>query len=185
MAAAGACRTRAYSPAAHLADTRASAVSAGIFEIGSFQRSGDFAAIDAGKQQRSSAFENGQWRTAEQIGEAHVDDFLTAANGEREAGIWIKLNAKTWCPAIATEPSEHALKDGGASRELSHLAPKEVRGHQVLIFSAHRRRGDFFLGRFRFFQCAARAFNRIVETVFVDFFLWGFGPLVKKIQKLF
>ena len=114
--------------AAHAIDACARFVGAGVVEIGGGEFAGGFAAIDAGEEQGSGGFENGQRGALEQIGEADVDGFFAAANGKCERRVWIEVDAKAGRAAFTVETRVDALEKGGTAGD----GGGEI-GHRVWI----------------------------------------------------
>jgi len=107
--------TQADTVPAHTIHAAARSARASVFEVRLEERRRRPASIDAGKQQRRSSFQHRKWRAAQQVREASVNHFFASANGQRQAGIRIKLDAEARRAAVAAKAREHTLKEGGAS----------------------------------------------------------------------
>src|SRR5260370_12849401 len=103
------CGSGTNAPAAHVMDASARAVRAGIFEIRRGKSGGSLASIHARKEQRSGAFEHGKRRAAQEIGEAHVNAFLAAPDGQHQTAVRVELDAKAWRAAFPSPTRKHPL----------------------------------------------------------------------------
>jgi len=110
-----------HSAAAHATDAAAGAIRTSVVQVRRGQCTWGFAAIDAGNKKRGGAFENWKRGAAQQIREADEDNVLAAADGEDEAGVGVKLDAKARGTAVAIEPGKDALEERGASGNLRTL----------------------------------------------------------------
>jgi hypothetical protein len=88
---------------------------AGVLEVRGGEAFWGFAAVDAGEEEGGCAFKNCERGAVEEIGEADVDCFFAAADGEGEAAVGVELYAETGWAAVAIEAGEHALEEGGAA----------------------------------------------------------------------
>src|SRR5258707_9743723 len=89
--------------AAHALNALASALGAGVIEIGLDERFGGSAAVDAGEKECGGAFEYGQGALTHEIGEADEDGFFAAADGEDEISIRIEFYLEARWAAFAAE----------------------------------------------------------------------------------
>jgi hypothetical protein len=121
-------RSQANASAAHPIHTAARAVRTGVLEIRLCELSRSSTPIDARQQERSRAFQHGPRRSLQEVGKAHVNHFFSPPDCQHQAGVGIKLDAEARRPAIATQPREHALKKGPASRH--HRSSAAARFHR-------------------------------------------------------
>lgn len=99
-----------HTPTPQAIDPRASAMRASVLEISGSQLRWGFTAIDTGQQERRRAFDHRPRSAAQQIRQAHQNEFFAAANGQDQAAVRIKLDAKARRPALTAEAREHPLK---------------------------------------------------------------------------
>jgi len=102
---------------AHAIDAGAGAVGAGVVEVWGGEGFWGFAAVDAGQEKGGSALENWERGSVEEVGEADMDGFFAAADGQGEAAVGVELYAEAGWAAVAIEAGEHALEEGGAARD--------------------------------------------------------------------
>lgn len=118
MAAARPGRRGTDAPAAHASDTAPCAIRTRVFEIRFDECARRFATIDTREEQGGRALKHSQRRATKQVRETDVDGFFAATDGEDEACVWIKVDAKARWTAFATEASKDALKKSGAAGNL-------------------------------------------------------------------
>lgn len=109
MASLGVCG-RPDTAVTHTVDAGARAMRAGIVEIRRGEGFWRFAAVHAGEEEGGGTFQHGERGAMEEIGEADVNGFFAAADGEREAAVRIELDAEAGWAAVAIEAGVHALE---------------------------------------------------------------------------
>jgi len=150
----------AHAASPHPVDAAARAVRPRISEIGRDERGRGFAAIHPRKQQRRRAFQNIQRRAAQKIGEAHEHSFLAPTDGQDQAAVRIKFDAKSGRPSLTAQPREQALEQRTAARHELRLTRRfhsderrgairekqrqrhRPRGEEKSGFSAQKTRGE-------------------------------------------
>ncbi len=88
----------------------ASALGAGVIEIGLDENFWRATTIDAGEKECRGAFEDGQGALTHEIGEADENGFFAATNGENEIGVGIEFDVEARRAAFAAETREHSLE---------------------------------------------------------------------------
>ena len=88
----------------------ASALGAGVIEIGLDENFWRPTTIDACEKECRGTFEDGQGALTHEIGETDEHSFFTAADGEDEIGVGIEFDVEARRAAFAAEAREHTLE---------------------------------------------------------------------------